>query len=232
MSVRVGGILIAVMLLGAVPVAMGEEPAPSITVVGSATVSGRPDTAEVRAGVVTQSVTAAQALAQNSAAMDKVLKVAAGLGIADKDIQTAGVSVVPQRAQVPPGRQQQPPGIVGYEVSNQVNVKVRDLAILGRLLDALVGQGANTLGGIAFSIADPGPLLEQARTRAMADARAKAGVYAAAAGVKVGRVLFIRDATPGIPRPLATRVMAAAPVPVAIGEQDVEVSVSVTYAIE
>src|SRR5262245_51017899 len=90
---------------------------PSITVVGTGTASARPDAAEVTAGVVTQAATAAQALAQNSAAMDKVLKAVAALGIADRDVQTANFNVVPQRRQ---GRQEsQPPEIVGYEVSNQ-----------------------------------------------------------------------------------------------------------------
>jgi hypothetical protein len=109
---------------------------------------------------------------------------------------------------------------------------VRKLADLGRLLDTLVSRGANALGGIGFSIADPAPLLEQARTKAIADARQKAQVYAAAAGVKLGRVIFIRDTTPGLPRPMAARMMSSAAVPIAPGEQELEVSVSVTYALE
>ena len=111
----------------------------------------------------------------------------------------------------------------------------RSLAEL-RLLDArgdtLVSRGANTLGDIGFSIADPAPLLEQARTKAIADARQKAQVYAAAAGVKLGRVIFIRDTTPGLPRPMSARMMSSAAVPIAPGEQELEVSVSVTYALE
>jgi uncharacterized protein YggE len=220
-------------LVAVVPgIRAAEESAPSITVVGTATVAGRPDTADVTAGVVTQAATAAQALADNGVAMEKVLKVIADLGIAPRDVQTTGISVAPQRAQPRPGSMQ-PPNIVGYEVSNQVHVKVRDLAALGRLLDAIVGQGANTLGGISFSIADPTPLLQQARARAVADALAKAQVYATAAGVKLGRVMAIRDATtPGMPRPVAARMLATAAVPVAVGEQELEASVSVTYAIE
>ncbi len=211
--------------------AAAQEPAPSVTVTGSATVSARPDTATVSAGVVTHAARAAVALADNGAAMRRILKVIADLGIADRDVRTEAVRVVPQRAQPAPGRPA-PPDIVGYEVSNRVQVTVRDLALLGRLLDAVVAQGANTLGGIAFSIADPGPLLQQARAAAIADARAKADVYAAAARVKLGRVLFIRDQTAGPPRPLEARLMAAGPVPIAPGEQDVEASVSVTYALE
>lgn len=227
----IAAILAMIGLLGpaAATAAANQEP-PSVTVMGSASAGARPDTAEVTAGVVTQAPGAAAALARNSAAMEQVLKSVAALGIADRDVRTTGIHVVPQRAQPQPG-QQVPPDIVGYQVANQVRIRVRDIALLGRLLDALVGQGANMLHGIEFAIADPAPLLQQARARAIADARQKAEVYAAAAGVKLGRVLFIRDATPGPPRPMP-RVMAAQAVPIAPGEQELEVSVSVTYAIE
>ena len=243
----IGGLAVAmaVLVLGAASPATSQEQSPrprppmmpppeppSITVVGSGTAAARPDTAEVTAGVVTQAVTAAQALAQNNAGMDKVLKAVAALGIADKDVQTTNVSVVPQRRQ---GRQEpQPPEIVGYEVSNQVRIKVRDLTALGRLLDALVGQGANALGGISFSVAEPAPVLDQARTKAMADARRRAEVYSQAAGVKLGPVQSIREATPAIPRfggeMLRATAMSAAPV--APGEQEFQASVTVTYAIK
>ena len=235
-SVRVGCLLMLGMVFGAVPAAMGQEaPGParslpaSVTVVGLGTAAGRPDTAEVTAGVITQASTAGQALAQNTTGMEKVLKAVTGLGVLDKDVQTINVSVNPQRRQGRPDTQ--PPEILGYEVSNQIRVTVRDLKILGRLLDELVGQGANVLGGIRFSVADPTPLLDQARTQAMADARRKAEVYAAAAGVKLGRVLSIRESTPGVPRFEGVRIQAMAAVPVAPGEQEFQASVSVTYAI-
>ena len=170
-------------------------------------------------------------MGQNSAAMEQVLKALTALGIADRDIHTTNVSIVPLRAPPQTGRQQ-PPAVVGYEVTNQVRVRVRNLATLGHLLDTLVSQGANALGGIAFAIADPAPLLEQARIKAIADARQKAQVYATAAGVKLGRVLFIRDAAAGVPRPMAARAMASAAVLIAPGEQELDVSVSVTYALE
>jgi uncharacterized protein YggE len=170
-------------------------------------------------------------MSQNSATMEQVLKALTALGIADRDIHTTNVSIVPQRASTQPSRPPPSP-VIGYEVTNQVRVRVRNLSSLGRLLDTLVSQGANALGGIGFSIADPAPLLEQARSKAIADARQKAQVYATAAGVKVGRVIFIRDTSAGPPRPMAGRMMAMAATPVAPGEQEVEVSVSVTYALE
>jgi uncharacterized protein YggE len=213
------------------PPVMPPPETPSITVVGSGTAAARPDTAEVSAGVVTQAATAAQALAQNSAAMDKVLKAVTALGIADRDVQTTSFNVVPQRRQ---GRQEpQPPEIVGYEVSNQARIKVRDLAVLGRLLDTLVGQGANALGGVSFSVGEPAPVLDQARAKAMADARHKAEVYVQAAGLTLGPVLSIREAVAAVPRPFAEmpRAMAASAVPVAPGEQEFQASVTVTYGL-
>ena len=214
------------------PPMMGPPEPPSITVVGSGSAAARPDTAEVSSGVVTQAATAAQAVAQNNAAMDKVLKAVTALGIPDKDVQTANFNVMPQRR---PGRQDQPqpPEIVGYEVSNQVRIKVRDLAVLGRLLDTLVGQGANAVGGVSFSVGEPAPVLDQARTKAMADARRKAEVYAQAAGLKVGAVLSIREAPAAFPRPglEMPRVMAMSAVPVAPGEQEFQSSITVTYEL-
>ena len=99
-------------------------------------------------------------------------------------------------------------------------------------MNSCVNSGTSEIGGIGFSIADPAPLLEQARSKAITDARQKAQVYATAAGVKVGRVIFIRDTSAGPPRPMAGRMMAMAATPIAPGEQEVEVSVSVTYALE
>jgi len=205
---------------------------PSITVVGSGTAAARPDTAEVSAGVVTQAATAAQALADNNTAMGQVLKAITALGIADRDVQTMNVSVTPVRRQGRP--EAQPPEITGYEVSNNVRVKVRDLRMVGRLLDTLVGQGANALGGISFSVGDPAPVLDQARTKAIADARHKAEVYAQAAGLTLGAVQSIRESSPAIPRfgGEMPRAMAMSAVPVAPGEQEFQSSVAVTYALK
>ena len=213
------------------PPMMRPPETPSIMVVGSGTAAARPDTAEVSAGVVTQAATAAQALAQNNAAMEKVIKSVTAAGIAEKDIQTTNVSVTPLHRQ---GRQEpQPPDIVGYEVSNQVRIKVRDLTVLGRLLDALVGQGANALGGISFTVGDPAPVLDQARTSAMADARRKAEVYARAAGATLGPLLSIREGAAPVPRfgGEMPRAMAMSAVPVAPGEQEFQASITVTYAL-
>jgi uncharacterized protein YggE len=203
----------------------------TVTVSGVGTVTASPDMAEITSGVVTQAPTAAGALAANSQAMEKVLQSLAALGVAARDIQTTGISVSPQRRA---GRGEgRPPEIVGYEVTNQVRVKVRDLGRLGRVLDEQVAQGANSVYGIRFGLADPAPQLDEARKRAMADARRRADLYAAAASLKIGRVVAVQEAGAAAPRPeMTARLMTAGAVPVAPGEQEIQASVSVTFSLE
>ena len=149
-------------------------------------------------------------------------------------MQTSNFSVQPQYKQGQPGQQRAE--IVGYQVSNQVRVQVRKLDALGPLLDGAVGEGANQMQGVSFSVAEPDPLLDEARRQAMADARRKAELYAKAAGVDVGRVLLIQEDTPRLPEPLYRGMMmargaASDAVPVAAGEQEFHASITVTYAI-
>lgn len=202
----------------------------TVTVAGTGTVSAAPDMAEITSGVVTQAPTAAQALAANSQAMERLLQALGALGIATRDIQTTNISVSPLRRQ---GRDGQPPEITGYEVTNQVRVKVRDLSILGRVLDQQVGQGANLVHGIQFGRQEPEPLRDEARRRAMADARRKAELYAGVASLRVGRVVAVQEAGAPTPRPeMAPRVIVSAAVPVAPGEQEIQASVTVTFTLE
>lgn len=202
----------------------------TVTVSGVGSVSAPPDQAEVTSGVVTQAPTAAQALAANSQAMERLLQALAGLGIPARDIQTTNLSVTPQRRPVRGGQRSE---IVGYEVVNQVRIKVRDLSKLGRVLDQQVGEGANLVHGIQFGLQNAAPSLDEARKRAMADARQKAELYAAAVGLKLGRVLAIQEAGVASPRPeMVARATMAAAVPVAPGEQELQTSVTVTFILE
>lgn len=228
----VATLAIALVAAACAPMATPDTPPrriSTVTVSGAGIVSAPPDQAEITTGVVTQAPTAAQALAANSQAMERLLQALGGLGIAPRDVQTTNISVSPQRR---PGKEGRPLEITGYEVTNQVRVKVRDLARLGRVLDQQVGQGANLVYGIQFGIQEPAPLLDEARKRAMADARAKAELYAAATSTKLGRVLAVQEAGTVSPRlEMAPRVMSAA-VPVAPGEQEIHASVTVTFTLE
>ena len=234
MSARLGlavALLVALAASACVAVAPNDgapRRASTVTVAGSGTVSATPDQAEITIGVVTQASTAAQALAANSQAMERLLQSLGNLGIGPRDIQTTNISVSPQRRAPKEG---QPPEITGYEVSNQVRVKVRDLARLGQVLDRQVSQGANLVYGIHFGLQEPAPLLDEARKRAMADARRRADLYAAAEGLKVGRVLSVQEAGVTPPGP-APRIAMSAAVPVAPGEQEIQASVTVTFTLD
>lgn len=204
----------------------------TISVSGQGRVSAPPDMATIQTGVVTEAETAADALAANNAAMEKLMDVLSEHHVARKDIQTSQFSVSPVYRHDP--KRQRPPEVVGYRVQNQVRVHVRNLPELGRVLDALVKAGSNQVSGVSFGVDDPTGILNQARSRAVADARSRAGVYAQAAGVEVGRVRTISEQTPGTPRPMEFRMAAAegAGVPVATGELEFTASVHVVFELK
>jgi uncharacterized protein YggE len=226
---------LAVSLLLSVAAAAGppgqQQPlVPSVTVVGVGKATAQPDMAQVQVGVVTQAPSAAQALKDNNEAMSKLFRVLEAAGIAKKDVQTSSFSVVPQYKRGP--HNEQLPDIVAYRVANEVRVRVRQLGSLGRVLDEVVAQGANQVQGVSLSVAEPSPLLDEARRKAMADARHRAELYTREAGVKLGRVLLIQEQTPHVPVPqFLGLARGAGAVPVAPGEQEVQASVTVTYAM-
>jgi uncharacterized protein YggE len=204
-----------------------------VAVWGQGEVRAAPDTADVSAGVVTQEETAAKALAANSAAMDKVMKAIAAAGIPPADVQTQGVNVSPVYGRQP--RTDGTPQIGGYRASNIVALKVRDLGRLGAILDTLVTAGANEMHGVRLTVGTPEKLLDAARTKAMADARRKALLYAEAAGAKLGRVTTISEESAVIPIPRVMRGradMAQEAVPIAAGEVELKATVRVTFALE
>ena len=212
--------------------AADKDAAHSIAVWGEGSARAVPDTAEVSAGVVTQGDTAAAALKDNSAAMDKVMKTVASFGIASGDVQTQGVSVSPLMGRQ--GRPDAPPQITGYRASNTLSIRVRDMAKLGTVLDGLVDAGANEMHGVRLTVGAPDKPLDEARGKAMDNARHKAELLAKAAGVNLGRVTSISEET-GVsaqPRMYALAERASVPVPVAAGEVELKATVRVVYALE
>ena len=208
----------------------------TVSVSGEGEERGKPDSARLSAGVITQAPNAAAALTANTAAMNRVFTALKMIGIADNKIQTSNFSVQPQYAPFRPDAPEPRNTITGYQVSNQVSVTLDDLDKLGPALDALVRSGANQLGGVSFAIANPKPLAERARTAAVADAAAKAKTLAAAAGVSLGPLLSIQEGSAVQPVPVfalqRAAVAAPAPPPVAIGEETVSVNVTLIYAIQ
>jgi len=201
----------------------------TISMTGHGEVQSAPDMAQITAGVTTSATTAAQALAANTARMKTVFAALEKLGIPEKNIQTVNFSVSPQYA----NGNNEAPRLTGYQVNNEVSVRLEDVSRLGGALDALVSAGANQMNGISFDIREPAPLLEKARAGAVADARLRAETYAKAAGVGLGPIQSIGEGGGEI-RPLrmaAPMVFAAKAVPVAAGEQSVTADVSVVWEI-
>jgi len=221
----------AAALMAAVPPALAETALPpAISVVGEASIQVPPDLATIDGGVSTDAKTAKEAAAANAEAMAKVIQALKASGIKDEDLQTSRLSLLPQYAA--PSRPG-PNSLTGYRASNRVTVRLTDVSKVASVIDILVGAGANEIGGINFSVAAPSKLLDQARDKAMADARRKAEIYARAAGVTLGAPLSIAEdtaQTPATYRRMATGLAAAAPV--AVGEETLSVNVSVSWAIK
>jgi uncharacterized protein YggE len=208
---------------------------PALVVSGEGESAAAPDIAEIVAGVVTQAPTAEAALAANSKAMRAVLDALAKAKVARADVQTQGLSVQPVRRPWPQQGEPPPAGpeIVGYEVANSVRAVVRDLDALGAVLDALVRAGANRLDGVSFALADATAPADEARRRAVADARRRASLYANAAGVALGRVLRIEEGGAPVFEPRMARFATAAEsVPTAPGTLAFHAAVRVTFALE
>lgn len=232
-------ILLAAALLAAPALAQMPAAAPpaatTLTVTAEGKVARAPDVADLSAGVVTQAATATAAMSDNAQRMTAVVAALRKAGVADRDIQTAGLNLNPQYRYV----DNQPPQLVGYQASNTVQVRVRDLKNMGHAIDALVASGANQVNGPNFRLDKPDAALDEARTKAVTAARARAALYASAAGMKVRRIVSINEAggyaPPPYPAPMVRATMAMAEkadTPVAPGEVEQAVSVTVTFELE
>lgn len=203
----------------------------TISVSGRGEVAAAPDMAVIGLGVVEEAETARAALDAASASAAAVLARLEALNIASRDIQTSDLRLSPVWSTPEEGQQRQ---IVGFQASNQLAVRVRDLSGLGVVLDAVVSDGANRFGGLRFTMADPAPLMEDARRRAVEDATTRARTLATAAGVPLGQVMTITEQGGGGPQPVmmeAARSDMAAAAPVAPGEIEISVDVSMVFEI-
>jgi uncharacterized protein YggE len=220
---------IAALALFALPALAQGAPPAVISVIGEAQISVAPDQAQIDGGVTSEAKTAREASDINNAAMGKVLLALKGAGIEEKDYQTSRLSLQPQ---YPPNRPAGSP-ITGYRASNHVTIRLRDVTKVASVIDVLVAAGANEIGGINFVVSQASKVLDDARERAIADARRKAEIYAKAAGVALGEPLGISEESG--PAPMFRGKMAApmaAAAPVAQGEETLSVSVNVSWAIK
>jgi len=225
--------LLFVVLAVASPAVAQEVTAGRMTVSGEGSVATSPDMALISLGVTSEAKTAAEALTANNSNMAAVLDRLKARGIAPRDLQTSGLSLQPRwdhRNTLPDGGQR----IVAYVVSNQITVRVRDLSALGSILDIAVSDGANTFHNLQFSVAEDGELMDEARRRAVADARRKAEVFAQAAGVSLGAIVSLDEVQQGRGPVMMARMesMAADAVPVAEGEVAIAARVNVVFEIE
>lgn len=205
----------------------------AIEVTGEASVSAKPDFAIVTLGVTSTGKDAGEAMATNARSVSSLIATLKDQGVAPADIQTSSLSIAPQFSNPGPGGANRQT-IVGYTATNMVTVTARDLGNLGRLIDKAVAEGANAMYGIAYGQNNPGALLDKARPNAVADARHKAEIYAAAAGAKVGRLMWLTDQTSPAPVAFAPRVgmqAAAAPTPIEPGEDKLTVTVSARFEL-
>lgn len=233
-----GALLLAAAPLAAqVPAMPAALPAASSATRLDISVTGEvgrvPDVATIGAGVVTQAPTAAAAMAANARSMTAAIAALRRAGVADRDIRTSALGLQPQYRY----GENQPPVLTGYQASNQLSVTFRDLARSGAILDALVAQGINQISGPDFAVDKPEAALDEARAQAIATARARAGLYARAAGLRVKRIVAVRetggDAVPPRPVPMMMAARAdKAATPVAAGEQKLGVALEVSFELE
>jgi uncharacterized protein YggE len=199
-----------------------------VTVTGEATVAVAPDAAVIRIGVTSSAKTAREASDANAQQMTGVLAAIKDTGIADRDVQTLRLSLQPQYDPNRTGAAR----LLGFQATNQLLVKIRDIDKLPGILDRAIGAGANEMSGIEFVVSEPSKLLDEARDEAVADARRKAERYAKAAGAKLGAVASISEEGSSPPPRLMQAMRAgAAPLPIAPGEQTLRVVIMVSYEL-
>ncbi|GAB5456693.1 MAG: hypothetical protein Hens2KO_29220 [Henriciella sp.] len=207
------------------------QPETTLSISAEGSVNREPDIAFLNAGVQTQGETAQTAMAANATAMNGVFDALAAANVDAKDMQTSNFSLQPQY-DYSNRSNGQPPRQTGYQASNQLTVRVRDLDNLGKTMDALVGAGGNTFSGLRFALEDDRAAKNAARDIAMKEAIARAELYAAASGYEVARVVTISESGGYNPQPMAVMARSAeSSTPIASGEVGYSVSVNVTFEL-
>jgi uncharacterized protein len=205
-----------------------------ITVVGQGNAFGEPDQASVIVGVDTFAPSVGEATTQNQATLDRIMATLEAQGIAPEDIQTTNYSLYAEQIY----GEQGPEGIAGYRVSNQVNVRIRDISKVGDVLGAVTEAGANAIYGVSFSVADPAALEAEARALAMADAEKRADSLAGLANVNLGEIRLISEVVGQPVMPLGMGggfAMEQADISapgISPGQLSYQVQVQVTYEIQ
>jgi len=207
-----------------------DEERDRIHVVGAATIRTSPDIATAQIGVQTFSKEIEPAIDENNKKSEAVQEALRQQGVAEKDMRTVSFNVYPQRDY----ENNRPEEIIGYRVDNTISVVLRDLTSVGKTLQAAITAGANNISGVAFTLADPQPFRNEARTKAIEDARQRASSMAEAAGVELGKVISITELSqpgPIIARAEYDEAAFKSEVPIQPGELELTVSVEMVFAI-
>jgi len=192
-----------------------------------------PDLAIISAGVATRQTTASAAIQENAARMDRVLSALKRAGIEERDIQTSSINLNPEYRY----QDNRTPQLVGYSASNQVSIRFRDIRNTGKILDALVAEGANQINGPTLTIDKPEAALDEARLKALANGRARAEVYARALGRRVARIVSISESGGSYPVPPPMPMMMEARAQggdskILPGEQKLQVTLSIVFDLQ
>lgn len=233
--------LVAALLLGAALPAAAQAQSAAITqsiagtrldVSATGEVTRVPDLAIISAGVVTRSATAGAAMQQAATRMQRVRAALKSAGIADRDIQTSNINLNPEYRY----ENNQPPVLTGYSATNQLTVRFRDLANAGKILDALVAEGANQINGPNLTIDHPETALDEARAKAIANGRARAELYARSLGLRIVRVVSVSESggnyAPPVPMMMEARVAQGADTKIEPGEQKLQVNLAMTFELQ
>jgi uncharacterized protein YggE len=207
-----------------------DEARDRIRVVGTATIRTSPDIATTQIGVQTFSKEVEPAIAENNEKSEAVQEALRQQGVEEKDMRTVSFNVFPQRDY----QNNRPNEIIGFQVDNMISVVLRDLTSVGKTLQAAITAGANNISGVAFTLADPEPFRNEARTKAIEDARQRASSMAEAAGVELGKVISIAELSqpgPIIARAAYDEAAFKNEVPIQPGELELTVSVEMAFAI-
>jgi len=206
-----------------------QDSAPKLTVTGEGEAVAVPDMATVSLGVSAQNPDPGVAMNEASEVAGAILARLDAMGIAARDRQTSDVGLQPIWNAHDSDR---PREITGYEASNRLTVRVRDLDQLGAVLGAVTEDGANRLSGLSFGLQDPDPVSEAARRDAVADAMERAKVLAEAAGVTLGPVLSISESGGGYaPSPMPMMEARVAAAPIATGESTINARVTMVFEL-
>ncbi len=233
-SIIAAGLVLAASSAAMAQTCCNNQTPSTLNINTSASIKQAPDIATINAGVITQSKSAKTAMADNAVKMSAAFAALKAAGVLEKDMQTSGVNLVPEYVY----QENKPPIIKGYQVTNSLNIKIRDMTKVGPVLDSLVAQGINQITGPVFSIDNPEKALDKAREEAILTAVSRANIYAKGAGMKVKRVITINETSDyQQPQPIMmARTMAMkadmAETAVAAGEVNLSVQINVQFELE